>query len=61
MSQAHMNFSVHIDCKVCGERLALVTAPTGHEKHFHLRCKCMPPNGMLCILMKAIQAPTAKG
>jgi hypothetical protein len=56
-----MNFSIHIDCKACKERLELVTAPLGHEKHPHFRCKCMPPGGSLCILMKATLAPTVQG
>jgi len=38
-----MNFDIHVECKACKERLALVTAPPGHERHLHFHCKCMPP------------------
>ena len=56
-----MKFQIHIDCKECKERLELVTAPKGHEQHPHFRCKCMPSNGALCVLMKTTSAPTIQG
>ena len=55
-----MSFDIHITCKVCKERLELVTAPKDHQRHPHYRCRCMPPNGSLCLLMKATLAPVER-
>lgn len=55
-----MSFEIHITCKVCRERLELVTAPKGHQSHPHFRCRCMPADGSLCVLMKATLAPTER-
>jgi hypothetical protein len=60
MSQGDMSFEIHITCKVCRERLELVTAPKGHQSHPHFRCPCMPADGSLCVLMKATLAPTER-
>ena len=54
-----MNFDVRIDCKECKERLELVTAPKGHHNHLHFRCRCMPRDGSLCVLMRASLTPTS--
>ena len=55
-----MQFNLHVECKICGERLALVTAPQGHQNHLHFRCRCMPEDGMLCVMMKGHQARTTR-
>jgi hypothetical protein len=54
-----MNFDIHIDCKTCKERLELVTPPKGHQGHLHFRCRCMPRDGALCVLLKATLAPVS--
>jgi hypothetical protein len=56
-----MNFDIYLECKACKERLELMTAPSGHQNHLHFRCRCMPPDGLLCVLMKACQVPVVKG
>ena len=56
-----MNFDIHVECKACKERLELMTPPPGHEKHLHMRCKCMPPDGLLCILMRPCFTAVVKG
>lgn len=55
-----MNFAIHIDCKACGQRLELVTAPVHHEKHLHFRCACMPADAALCVMMKALLVPSGQ-
>lgn len=58
---AKMSFDIYLECKACKERLEMVTAPSGHQNHLHYRCRCMPADGMLCVMMKAIHAPVVKG
>lgn len=61
VQETSMDFSICIECKNCRERLKLVTAPAGHEKHPHFHCKCMPADGALCVLMRATLVPTVRG
>ncbi len=56
-----MKLDIHIDCKACGERMALVTAPKDHQRHLHLRCRCMPPGGCVCVVLRACLAPVVQG
>jgi hypothetical protein len=56
-----MSLDISLECKACKEHLELVTAPKGHQEHLHFRCRCMPPDGLLCVLMRACQASVVKG
>jgi hypothetical protein len=56
-----MKFDIHITCKACKERLELATPPEHHQNHLHFRCRCMPPDGLLCVLMRPSLTSTAKG
>lgn len=57
---SEQGFSIHVECKSCSSRLELVTPPQGHDRHLHLRCRCMPEDGMLCVMLKPHQARTAR-